>query len=518
MDEEEIVLNWNKGNFNFVTDNYTSNKFSNIFFIFYYIDCFIQQNLLPKAESLVNLFFQKENNKEEEIIVTNLLKARISFQAGKYTDLELFLKEISDESLPNEWLEYSVKQLKALLLYMKNDFIGAKAKLMSLEDKKQDIRSRFENLNISYYYVLRCLVNWKLGDKNKALQEITISETINLQFNNKSFLASDYFIRGQLFIDLGEFLKGINYFDKAKKLYSEYNETNSLNMVNSAIADIKFIQGKLDEALEMFKDLEKRFEGNEYYLSDITLSIGIIEQKKKNFELAKKNYEKAIEHSKKLNLILYKSIAILSIIDLFVEQNDLENIKRYKAMIEEKSDDKTIQAIQLMTEAQLKQATNELKEAKKLWNYVSDNENLTIYLQLFVMENALKTVILLWKNDRDFTILQEIEKIIEKWEKLANDNLLMPSLATINLLKAKFYIVILQGEEAKKYLNEGLKIAESHGLEVDREDIKKDQERIEKLELIQTMNTNIKEGAEIELDELLDYLKKVKTNVLIEKN
>ena len=54
MDEEEIVLNWNKGNFNFVTDNYTSNKFSNIFFIFYYIDCFIQQNLLPKAESLVN--------------------------------------------------------------------------------------------------------------------------------------------------------------------------------------------------------------------------------------------------------------------------------------------------------------------------------------------------------------------------------------------------------------------------------------------------------------------------------
>ena len=129
--------------------------------------------------------------------------------------------------------------------------------------------------------------------------------------------------------------------------------------------------------------------------------------------------------------------------------------------------------MKLMIDALIKQINNDFIKSKEAWVMVSSDVNLPLHLQIYALENALKTSIFIWKNEKDVNLLNEIERIIETWEHLATDNFLMSSLATIYLLKTKFYLAVLQVNEAEKFLKEGLKIVDKYGLEIDKEDIEK---------------------------------------------
>ena len=183
-------------------------------------------------------------------------------------------------------------------------------------------------------------------------------------------------------------------------------------------------------------------------------------------------------------------------------------------MLVKETNDKTIIIIKLMIQALLKQRNGKIEDARELWKFTRSNPNLPIHLQIYSLENSLKNNIILWKEKKELNLLEEIENIILVWEKLANDNFLMSSLATIYLLKAKFFIANLQIEKAKLFLENGIKIAEKYDLEVDEKDINRDKEKISKLEQLE-QRTIIKK--DIELIEMLDYLKNISINLKIER-
>ncbi len=516
MNQNLIITNWNSGNFEFIIENFNLHTLQGQFNVFFYIDSFYQLNQFDKVNELLEKYLQNKEITEQDLLMKNILVSRMFLAFGKYKEAELQLEDIQDDHPTIEDLFfYFVKILKASFLYLKNDFKKALETLSLLESEFKDIEHKFDYLNTSSFYSQKSLIEWKLGNKSIALSDITRSKSINMKFNNRIKIANDVLIRGQIYLDLGELLKTIMDYEEANKLYIEHNNQFGQKIVKLSIAEVKFIQGKLTDALSMFKQSLEDFEENDHQSCEIYLLIGKIYQKKRDYAQSLSNYENALEIAKKIQFPYYEALIILNIIDLLMETNQSSKIKKYE-LIFPKNDDTIIHSMKLMINALVNQNDDNFIKSKEIWIILSSDPNLPLHLQIYALENALKLSVLLWKNEKEINLLNDIQRIIEIWEKIATNNFLMSSLATIYLLKAKFYLAILQIIEAEHFLQEGIKLIDKFGLEVNRDDITNDKEKIAKFK--QLKGTRELNENDISLDEMLDYLKNAKTNVLIQKS
>ena len=525
MLENKIPQEWNKGNNQYLIDNYKIDNFLSLFDRFIIIDAHLQLLLFDKAEELKDTYF---SDKEESVtikIAKDTLTLRKYLLLGNYEEAEKVNNIINDKCILSKdssadlekWIFFYNKVILAFINYLKNDFKKSLMILKTLEEKFAFENEFYIKFNTSIFNNLKATVEWKSEEITSALNEITKSITINKKFQNDLKLANDLLIRGHIYVDLGQFLKSLIDFENAKKIYKELNYVHGQKVIQMSIGEIKFIQGKLLEALALFKDSLIYFEGNDYQSCEIFLLIGKIYQKRKTYDEALFNYEKALGIANKIKFIYLKSLTIVNIVDLLIESKQDSKIEIYKNQFDQQSDNNTIKLMYLMVDGLIKQSEDKLMEAKKEWAFINSDITLPISLKIYGLEHELKLCIEMWKKIKELPLLNDIEEIIEKWEKLATNNFLMSSLATIYLLKAKFYIAILQIENAKKFLDEGLKISEKYGLEVDRDSIEKDKERILKLEQLELKKAlELKET--IELEELLDYLQNVQTNILLEKS
>ncbi len=517
MDEKELIINWNIGNYEYIIENFNFNTFSNFFSVFFYLDSFFQLQYFEKIEELVNNFYNQSSKNIHAKKIKNLFLSKLYSRMGDHERSLKLIKDIDAKDFNlNDWIDFNIKQQEALTLFIKNDYNTGLQCLLDIEKNLPNFIQVFENYNTSYFYTIKMLIEWKLGEHQNALKSTKRSEEINRLFKNEFKLAYDYFVRGQIRVELGELLKGLVDFEEANILYRKFNNKYGKELVLLAIAEVKYIQGKLSESLAMFERSVQQFQGQDYQLCDIYYLIGKIYQKKNELGKAKENFIRSIEIATKLKINFYQSLAIVTMIDLLIQKGDINEISHYKKLFVNQTDDENVKLMRLMMEALIYESKKKYKESKDLWILISNNRTLPLALQIYTLENGLKSCIMIWKKEKDIILLNEIQEIIEKWEKLATDNVLMSSLATIYLLKAKFYLAVIQIEPAKFYLQQGKKIAQKYGLEIDNEEIKKDELKISTLEQLNIDITSEKKD-DIKLEDILDYLKKVKTNLRIEK-
>lgn len=523
MSNNTIITKWNKGNFEQILQMFNMNSLNDPKEIYFFLDSYLQLKKFEDVSKNINLFDTTQRINEEYTFIKNILNLRMLLLMGNIPEVEKNLAKLEKSNLNstngmNGWLYFNSKLVRAILFFMKTDCNSALKVLDQQEVEFTNIEGQFPDYNLSMFYNLKATVVWKIGEEKRALQEITKSISLNEKYDNKIKLANDLVIRGQIYIDLGEFLKSLMDYEDAKRIYLEHKNSYGVKMVELSIAEMKFIQGKLGDALTIFENSVENIMLNEYQTSEIYLLMGKIYQKRKNYAKALLSYEKALELSEKINFSFYKSFTLVNIIDMLVETNQIEKIENYNNKFDKNSENETIKLMYVMIEALIKQSKKQFKEAKESWIFINTSPGLPIQLKIYTLENALKNCIKIWNDEKEAGLLSEIEDITEKWEKLATDNFLMSSLATIYLLKSKFYLAMFQSENAKKFLQEGIKLSEKCGLEIDLNDIEKDKEKIAKIEKLEHSGIQEQAGLDIKLEDILDYLKNVKMSLILDKN
>jgi tetratricopeptide (TPR) repeat protein len=152
-------------------------------------------------------------------------------------------------------------------------------------------------------YVVKGLINYRLGNNNKAIANFMIIINNTDEFNYTKGKA--YLNVGNVFADLGKYDSSIIFYDKALIVFDKLGDNKNKAGVLNNIGTIHNDLGDFDEAIRYYTMSSKINEeyGNELGMASSTENIGII-------YYYQKNYKRALEYFNK-SLIIFKKVGRL---------------------------------------------------------------------------------------------------------------------------------------------------------------------------------------------------------------
>jgi len=263
---------------------------------------------------------------------------------------------------------------------------------------------------------------------------------------------------GTIYSNLGKYDKAIENYKLAKPLYIELGDNDGLFSVTNDMAIILRDQGKLDEALNNFKDGLKLVENNAEYTGIALQNIAMIYSDKKQYAEAEKYYLQALEIAQQINSQRDVANAYNNLGGIYRDMGNYEKALNYFSKtlkIPEWTDNKRYYSYSLTHIGNMySYLLNEEKALEYYLQALQIGRDGELKLEITSSLNAVAaTYINLQNNEKALSCLQEALQIAEERE---SPNLQRKTLNTLAVLYSKNF---KNYEKALKYQRRALKIA-----------------------------------------------------------
>ena len=178
-------------------------------------------------------------------------------------------------------------------------------------------------------YATMAIVKSKLSLPEEALQANQKSFLINNRLDNKTEIAKNFNIFGQLYFRKANYVDATKYYLKALEIGNELKLNKSLQNSYRGLADINRAQNKLIEAINYAKkaiEIEK-MNPDQMDLADNSFCIGTCYASINKAQLADKYFTKAFEIYKKNNMLFSLANVLVKRSDIYYEIDPLKSIK-----------------------------------------------------------------------------------------------------------------------------------------------------------------------------------------------
>ena len=306
---------------------------------------------------------------------------------------------------------------------------------------------------VCYYWQARNL-HYAFGDTKKALEIMDKAINIFEEMGDNIFAGDSFYIKGDIYRDMGEKDKAIKNFSRAVEIYGEEEDIMHVISTYEQMAITCETRGFLDEAEaylekerliieefepESLKDFSGRyegyffrtdeFEGKDILMADYYLYLGQLYSIMGKYEEAIKCYKKNIELGSKLEEPSFsETMAYLSLGGLYSSMGQKENALKYYLEAMEKTDENTsvfIVALNYMTLGHFyleeKVDTDKAMEYYSLALEKSQEIEMTVFREQYVAL-CIRFIGQVYEEEEDFPkAIEKYEEALEIFEKVYND-------------------------------------------------------------------------------------------------
>ncbi|MHA2391427.1 MAG: tetratricopeptide repeat protein [Promethearchaeota archaeon] len=436
-----------------------------------------------------------------ETIEALILKAQIAFLGKLNKALDLILEaEKLFNSLRDESSIHTTK-LKIIIIYMKSWIYIYKS------DFKISLDLALEALNLGKKINFNVLMGYSLGTiatiySSKGEQDSALEYAIKSlkHFEKLDFqvgVAHSHWLVGHIYSLKGNLNRALEFCERCLSM----EKIKGINRVQALydLGKIYMSKGELNKALQYTKQSAKLAEEifNIYFLVLIRHNIGEIFRRKGETDKAIEYYKQSLVLSEKMGNTVLMVHSLLSLLLVNIDKNSSEQAQMYLKRLEhlsDKNESTRVKHAYLLGKAIMLKTSNRMADhtdaARLLKQVVKDD----IYYPLYHLLAIVSLCDLLLKElsiYNNLEIIDEINPLIIKLFRIAENQHSYSWLAEGKLLQAKLALIQMNIEAAKKLLTEAQDIAKTHGLSLLSQKISIEHDNLlEQLDEWQTLKNN----------------------------
>jgi len=409
-----------------------------------------------------------------ELIDSLLIKAHVVFFGKLENSIELILEAENTLNSIFNHQNYEITRQKSDLLLMKSiihRITGDLNKSLELALQWQTLGEKIsEKLDISRNYFNLGEIFLLKGDPKVALDYVKKSLKFQQELNNQIGIASCTSLVGLSHFSKGEFddaLKCCRYCLSIKDV-SKRTEITTLHLIGAIYKE----KGELNRTLRYYNRAAKLAEQENYYegyLENI-MGIGTVYRMKGEHEVAMRYLKRSLKLCKSIKSLFGINASLFYLVLSNLDIGSFEQAQEYLKQLEEfseQTESNLFNQSYLIAKALALRKTNRIRnrtEAEMLLKQVVENKYTTPQLYLLTMVNLCDLFLEELFITNNLEVLDELNPLIERIFKVAENQHAYLWLAETKLLQAKLALIQMRIDEAQQYFTQAQQIAEMHGL------------------------------------------------------
>ncbi len=328
----------------------------------------------------------------------------------------------------------------------------------------------------------------------------------------------------------------VGNWEKAKQLFSEsleyMKEVGSIwwSFFGYNFLSLIYLEtGETEKALEKgLESLEMAEKINKENLKAMAYrAIAYSYHRLSQTDNALEYYLKALETFQRIGGPLHGAHIISSIIDIYVENNNLNQAKEYFEMlkqIDEKVDMKTVHHKRQLSEALIFMKSSEVRErgkAELLFEQLIEEKEIQFYLRINSLFNMCVLLVTEFQLSGDTKIFERLNKYLKELLDIAEEKNLYYFIVEIYILQSKIASINMEVSEAEELLRKAQKLAEKNKLDELTTKVLGEQDLLQKQldawrELMKQEAPTLERIKDVRIDESIRSMKKQITSNLFE--
>ncbi len=342
---------------------------------------------------------------------------------------------------------------------------------------KQKVARILTNLGIAYS---------QKGDLDKALEYQQRSLEIKRKLSIKRDIAISVINVGVVFQLKGELDHALDYYQKGLQLTEEIDSKPYIALALNNIGNIFDLKGDPNSAIEYFERSLKLYKelGIKEKIALLLVNIGSYCSQKGNFKEAFDNFNQSLVIYEEIGNNLGSSVVLLELVQEALEQNEQELIEEYLNKFQQINKSANIRSIDQrfrLAKALSFKVSDQARIKTKaivLFEQIIEEEIVDHSLTVKAMVHLSDLLIRELKQTAEIELLKEIKELVQKLQKIAEEQSSNSILAEIYRLEALLALAELDLKETKQLLQKSLVLAEEKGLESIASNIREEQNRL----------------------------------------
>jgi len=391
----------------------------------------------------------------------NVEKATTIIENGK--------KLLSALDNPSFCREASLIHHEGAILWLK----GESRKALDLLTRSLEIRrENCDDYSIAVSLNSIGLVHWQEGRLDLALDRLLESLELRRRIGNNHDIAVSFNNLGLIYWNQGDLNKALEYYTSSLTLFKRTDSNVSIATVLNNIGLINQDKGELDAALDAIKeslDIRERI-GNEQDIAISTHNLARVLMLKGDILNSLGLFKKCLTIEERIGNNYYLTDSLLHLIELYIEENDLDQANLMLLRLEEISTgDKNAVINQRYRLAQAmiyktgKRAKKRAKAEEMLEEIVNEEiveHGLTINAMLHLCDLYLYELKATGESELLLLIKELIDKLMKTAKKQSSNLLLIESY----ILKSRLMLAEMDLKKEQELLVQAQMIAEEKGL------------------------------------------------------
>ncbi|MHA2400123.1 MAG: tetratricopeptide repeat protein, partial [Promethearchaeota archaeon] len=365
----------------------------------------------------------------------------------------------------------------------------------------------------------RSFIFFEKGEFEQALEHAMKSmhyfENLNLM---EVYMGLSLFQIARIFLAKGDLDYALEYANRCMTIRQTPSYFKTLNFAYN-LGVIYELKGELDRALEYFEQalaLSKKI-NLKGETSSIMHLIGEVYWRKGEIQRAINYLEGSLILSEETEIIRDKTFAIFWLININIDIGSLDKAREYLNKLEQISDSyefKIIKQLYKIAKALILKTSTRARnrvEAEELLKEVAEEE---VTQHKFTVISLINLTVLLLEElekSNELEILDEINPLITRLIKIAEDQNSFSLLAETKLLQGRLALLKLNLDDARQFLTQAQEIASEHGLQLLAKKISNEHdsllEELETWKSFKRTQTSLPKRLEISsLDSVLDRM------------
>ncbi|MHA2130686.1 MAG: hypothetical protein ACW99L_11990 [Promethearchaeota archaeon] len=464
-----------------------------------YAEQLVSESKFNEALQVLTELMKNEKITLETRVSCLFLQSRILMWQGKYNDCYKISEQIYKES---PGLGKDLRTVEALSLMSLSLIILRKFKRgFELVHQAENRLKSFSKESSSRYVLIEALIAqnkgyyylWSRENIVKSLKYLEESLSLRKQYGGKVEIAMGFYgVANVLIVFKGELDHAIEYLKEGLVFANESGNKWPVIMILNLLGDTYELKGELDRAFGYYKKglkVAKEIDNTQLIIGFL-VNITDIYIEKGELELAFDFLEQSMVKGEELGSPRDMILVFMNAIDLFLAKDDLNQAQQYFQRLEQLSkqfNDKETKLIVLLSKALLLKASprfrDKLRAEEKLKKMLKE-ENLSYRFEVITITHLCELLFTELRVTNEIEIIKEITPLITRLLMVTEKSNSYSSLCELYLLQAKFALLELDLNAAKRKFIQATQLAKRYDLNLLEKKISNEnKEFIEKLDI-----------------------------------
>jgi tetratricopeptide (TPR) repeat protein len=315
-------------------------------------------------------------------------------------------------------------------------------------------------------------IHWWKGALDNALGFFQQSLRLREELQNDYLITESFTNLGATFWLQGDINQALVYFELSLTLNKRHQNPPGIATSLNNIGAIHWQKGELDDALAYYQQSLTLFEelANNQDIAISLGNIGKIYHDKGDFELALEHHERSlilradVENAQQIAMSLFELISVtLDQGSLDVAQEYLQNLQQIDSLEKKKIISHQYRVARALF-LKKRGTTRERGKAEMLLEQVAEEDVCRYQLTVTALLNLCELLLTEFRDNEDPDILKEVQRLNTRLFEIGTEQNSHKLIAEVYLLRSKLALLELKIKDARKFLTQAQRIAETWGL------------------------------------------------------